>query len=107
MALQLLQSQLTMNTLIDHMCNSSDIVPVTDDFIDVHVALCARASLPYNQRKMVVQLSLVHLSRRGNDGICQASVEAKVVSVDLSTCPLEVAKGMDHWQLHTTQQNSG
>ena len=37
--------------------------PVTDDFIDVHIALSSGASLPHDQREMIVQFPLVHLRR--------------------------------------------
>lgn len=39
-------------------------VPVADDFIDVHVALCTGASLPDDQRKVIVQLTIMNLGRK-------------------------------------------
>ena len=38
-------------------------LPVADDFIDVHVALCPGASLPDDQGKVIVQLTIMNLGK--------------------------------------------
>ena len=34
-----------------------DVSPVRDNFINVHIALCARARLPYHERKFIIEFS--------------------------------------------------
>ena len=81
--------------------------PVTDDLIDVHVALRARPSLPHHQWEMVIKPALVHFSGGLHDGSSQFLLQPVVLRVDGSTGFLQVAKGVDHRDLKKKKKKKG
>lgn len=78
--------------------------PVANDFIDVHVTLGARASLPNHQGEMVIQLTLVHLSGCLHDGVCKVGLKAVILLVHICTCFLQIAKCVNDSNLKDIEQ---
>lgn len=91
------ETQNTMDSLTIKMMYTNS--PVADDFIDIHVALSPRASLPHHQWKVVIKFPIMDFSGCPHYGIGQFGVQSVMFLVHSCTGLLQISKGMDDRKL--------
>ena len=91
-----------MNRLLGAELSAKQLVgAISDHLIEVHVALGARAGLPDNQRKVIVELAVDHLARGADDGPGAALVNQPQLAIGFGGRQLDDAERMDDRDRHS------
>ena len=69
---------------VQDLLSGNFITAVCDNFVGVHVGLCAAARLPYNQRKMLVQAAGDHFVTGSGD--CRKLLLCHTLRTELVVC---------------------